>query len=274
MAKESLSVRLLYQNPLGRLLLKLLTKKWVSDLGGALLSSGVSRHAVAGYIRRNRIAMERFEERAFVSFNDFFTRRLRVRPFPEEPEEGVLYAPCDGKLSAYRLGAQVSFTIKQSRYTLSELLDDEDLARKYEEGLCLIFRLTPDDYHRYCFVADGVIALQRQIPGQLHTVRPIAHAYYPVFLRNSRAYTVMETEAFGPIIQMEVGALMVGRINNKKQDGAVRFGEEKGHFAFGGSTIAMLFPKGAVTVPAQLLEQTMREEEAVVQIGDIIGERP
>ena len=70
---------------------------------------------------------------------------------------------------------------------------------------------------------------KRFIPGELHTVRPIALAALPVFTRNCREYMLIATQNFGTVAQIEVGAMLVGKIENYKGTGmGVRRGEEAG----------------------------------------------
>ena len=53
----------------------------------------------------------------------------------------------------------------------------------------------------------------------------------------------MKTKHFGDALQMEVGALMVGKIANHDGAGSMRRVIEKGYFQFGGSTIILLLEK-------------------------------
>lgn len=101
--------------------------------------------------------------------------------------------------------------IKNTRFTLDDLLKNTKLASQFREGYALIFRLTPADYHRYCYVADGKVLIHKKIQGRLHCVRPIALRTIPIFTQNCREYQVLKTESFGTIIQMEIGALLVGK---------------------------------------------------------------
>jgi phosphatidylserine decarboxylase len=178
-----------------------------------------------------------------------------------------LAAPCDGKLSAYKIDKNSVFYIKRSAYTLANLLQDESLAKEFTDGTCLIFRLTPDDYHRYAFIDGGEILAQKSIKGVLHTVRPISQGKFNVFTQNSREYAVLQTENFGKIVQMEVGALCVGRITNLKNVRTFKRGDEKGWFEFGGSTIIMLFKKDAINLNAALFDATDKDGETVVKMG-------
>ena len=77
----------------------------------------------------------------------------------------------------------------------------------------MIFRLTVDDYHRYCYVADGVKEDNVFIPGVLHTVNPLANDYFPIYKENSREYSVLHTKEFGDI----VGQDSLTRFDNKKK---------------------------------------------------------
>ena len=117
--------------------------------------------------------------------------------------------------------------VKQSQYTLASLLQNDQLAAEYEDGLCLVFRLCVDNYHRYSYADSGKKSSNVFIKGVLHTVRPIALENRPVFVENCREYTQIESEAFGKIIQMEVGAMLVGRIVNLEGEGFAERGKEK-----------------------------------------------
>jgi len=272
--RYSKSARFLYRTIPGRLLLGCVVKPRVSRFAGAIADSGVSRVFIRGFIKRNCIKMEDFQEAKYRSFNAFFSRKVRpeLRPFPTNGSE--LAAPCDGKLTVYPITADGVFNIKNSMYSIEELLCDNVLAREFIGGVCLIFRLTPDDYHRYAYIDDGSSEQYKQISGVLHTVRPIAQERYKVFLRNSREYEVMDTVNFGRVVQMEVGALFVGRIVNRDiSDSKRQFkrGDEKGMFEFGGSTVVMLFQKDAVVLDEVFYKNTRENKETIVRMGNRIG---
>lgn len=271
--KETGLLTFLYKNPVGRMLLKILTLPVVSSACGWGIKSFLSRGFIDGYIRRHGIDMSRFEETKYRSFNDFFTRELATTAFLEKGTQEILRAPCDGKLSVYPITKDCCLSIKNSVYTISDLLGDSVLAESYSDGTCLIFRLTPDDYHRYCFIDDGEILSQKVIKGVLHTVRPIACSNYPVFVQNSRVSTVMQTKHFDAVSQIEVGALLVGKIRNHKSQGSFCFGEEKGYFEFGGSTVILLVKKGILQVDETIKQAMEGNTEHPLQIGEIIGSR-
>lgn len=261
----------LYETSFGRFVLKIITQPFFSAVGGTFLKTPPSRMLINRYIRRNEIDMSRFAEKRYRSFNDFFIRELKKGEGCKEHPAHLLLSPCDGKASAYTLTIESSFRIKNTMYSIKDLLEDEALAKDYNGGACMIFRLTPDDYHRYSYIDDGEILGRKKIRGVLNTVRPIAHSRYRVFIRNTRVCTLMRTVRFGDVVQIEVGALMVGKIRNYKDAGRFSRGEEKGFFEFGGSTILLLFKEEAVHIRRDIFETTACGGETVLHAGDIIG---
>ena len=145
------------------------------------------------------------------------------------------------------------------------------LANDYSDGYVMVCRLTPDDYHRYCYIDDGYHDANKKIKGLLHTVRPIAVEQKDVFVTNSRSYTVLDTVNFGQVIQIEVGALMVGKIKNNYTNYRFKKGEEKGFFEYGGSTIILLVNKENVKIDNYLINNTKNGYETKIKIGERIG---
>ena len=237
----------LYGTAPGRFLLRGLTRPWFSRLGGRIMDSRLSALAVGPYIRRHHIDMSRCVKDRFCSFNDFFTRRLDPEARPVDPDPEALVSPCDGKLSLWPVTPEGRFPVKGTEYTLTGLLRDEALAARFAGGTLWLFRLCPEDYHRYIWPMDGARGPAVRIPGLYHTVQPLDRGQRPVYHENTREYCLIDSARFGPAVMMEVGALLVGRIvNPSDQDPAVR-GREKGYFAFGGSTVILLTGPGAVT---------------------------
>lgn len=267
-------LRTVYTKRAGRFLVRLLITKPVTKVAAFFLRSRLSAYGIKGFIRKNEIDMSQYEARKYISYNDFFTRKIRegCRPVDLRPE--ILISPCDGKASAFRIEEDTHFTIKGTAYTVASILKNNLLAAEYSGGLCILLRLTVDDYHRYCYVDDGVQGETVFIPGVLHTVNPVAAEHAPIYKENSRAYTVIETAHFGRMIQMEVGALVVGKIVNQYGAGHMSAkGEEKGRFEFGGSTILLFLQKDRVEISPDILENTGDNCETIVKLGEEIGRR-
>ena len=266
-------LRHLYNDRGGRLCLRVLVSPWISKMAGRLLNTGFSVRFVGDFVEKNRIDLSICEKQKFSSWNDFFTRRLRQGERPVDEREKVLVSPCDGKLSVYRIDKNSRFWIKDTEYTVEQLLRNKSLAERYLGGYALVFRLTVDDYHHFCYPADGKKSDNVVVPGIFHTVNPVANEVYPIYRENAREYTLLKTEKFGTVLMMEVGAMMVGKITNvEKKSVSVKKGQEKGWFEFGGSTIILLLQHGKVRLDYDLIENTENGYETVVRMGERIGE--
>lgn len=270
---ESKSLVFLYNNVLGRVLLKIMTRPFISKIAGCFMNSHLSSLFIKDFIKKNDIDVSLYEERQYQSYNDFFTRKLKNNHYQIDLHKNSFIAPCDSKLTAYKINNQSIFNIKGSKYRVEDLLKNQELAKKYQDGYCLIFRLTVDNYHRYCYIDSGYHENNIHIKGILHTVRPIALENYDVYKENSREYTILKTDNFGDVIQIEVGALMIGRIKNNHQNYHFTKGEEKGMFEFGGSTIVLLVEKNKIEIDQEILENTKNGYETIVKIGSQIGKK-
>lgn len=263
----------LYGSKTGRMLLKLLTCRAVSEAGGMLMDSRLSSLFIGPFVRKNHIDLGLYEGQPYRSYNAFFTRQIKEGQRPIEMDGRVLISPCDAKLSVYPIDGNRRFSIKNTEYTVESLLRSKKLAKRYEGGYACIFRLTVDDYHRYCYADGGVKSKNRLLPGVYHTVNPIANDVYPIYKENTREYCLLKSEHFGTLVQMEVGALLVGRIVNYHGAARVTRGQEKGRFEFGGSTVVLLIQKDRVEVDRDLLENTRNNCETIVRLGERIGQK-
>lgn len=262
----------MYAHRAGCALLRLLIRPAVSNIGGSFLNSGVSKCMIRPFIKCHGIHMDEYETEAYRSYNDFFKRRLKPGVRSIAPAPDAFISPCDSRLSVYRINGQEEFQVKHAGYTVSSLLRDQKLAAKYAGGYIWIFRLCVEDYHHYIYVDDGRELVRRRIPGVFHTVNPAAGNRVPIYKENTREYSVMKTENFGEVIQMEVGALLVGRIENRKKADSVKRGQERGNFAFGGSTVILITREGRARPDSDILENSGRGIETKVKLGERVGQ--
>jgi len=265
-------LKALYGCAAGRMLLKPLTRPALSRAAGRFLSTKFSCFLIKPFIRANQIDMEQFEATEYASYNEFFSRKIRPSARKVDFEPAHLISPCDSKLTALPIDASTRFTLKHTEYSVASLLKNDELAQSYTGGYALIFRLTVDDYHRYCYFDDGAKEEQVRLPGALHTVNPIANDYFPIYKENAREYTILHTRSFGDAVMMEVGALMVGRIVNHHEKATVVRGQEKGYFQFGGSTVVVLLKAGAAVIDEDILLNSREGVETVVRMGEKIGQ--
>lgn len=257
-------VAFLYETVSGRLLLRLVVSRWFSGLCGLYYRSPLSRRSIRPFVQKHGVKIGEAELESFRSFREFFTRKKEVSAQTEDPN--ALLAVADSKLRYYPVTEDLRLTIKNSVYDLEDILEDRVLAESYRGGTCLVFRLGMEDYHRYHFLDDGCLVSTKRIKGVLHTVRPLSEKYR-VFARNSRQVSVLETAHFGRVVQVEVGALLVGRMEDRGLKAFSRM-EEKGYFDFGGSTILLLVNKNI-----RFEEDIAKMNDAGVEIQVYAGER-
>ena len=260
------AIKFAYGTVFGRFLAKtILCRKFVSNIYGSWQKSRFSKKKVAKFIKQYNISTDDCVEDSYPNFNAFFTRQRK--PEADLTAKNELPAIADSKLLALPIDENSIFSIKGVPYTTAELLEDEALAKEFD--LCLIFRLAPNDYHRYAYPDCGKQEPAVKIKGVLHTVNPIAGAM-KVYRRNTRQYNILHTENFGKMVQMEVGALLVGKICNH-EDGKAEFGKlkEKGYFQYGGSTVILLC-KG-IQIDEDILSHSAQGIETKVRMGDKIG---
>lgn len=268
---EGKTIDFLYGSAVGRLFLRFLISPVVSKAAGVFLDSPLSVCLVRPFIRKNHLDLTDYPKRRYRSFNDFFTRIILPKRRPVNPDSSKLISPCDGKATTFALHEDSHFTIKGCDYTLDTLLQSSELSCKYCGGWGVLLRLTVDDYHRYIYPVSGETGGHHHIPGVFHTVNPRAAAAQAIYRENSREYTLIQTQQFGTVLMMEIGAMLVGRIKNLQGASTVERGSEKGYFEFGGSSIILLLEKGHFIPDEDLVVHSANGEETVVKQGESIG---
>jgi len=260
----------LYNTIPGRAVLRFFTSKAYSARNAKANSKKSSAKKIKSFVKRYQIHMSDFEDREYDSFTDFFVRKTKDGQRPVSRNAKDLISVADSKLLAYTIDCDLKMKIKNSVYTADELLRDNGLAEAYKNGMCLVFRLSVDDCHRYMFLDDGELLQTKGIEGVLHTVTPIAAKKYKAFSENYRVCSLLLTENFGEVVQIEVGALLVGKINNHPVKSFKR-GDEKGWFELGGSTVILLFKENCIRLDSDITGYSNRGIETRVKAGEKIG---
>lgn len=261
----------LYSNVSGRLCLRVLASPIVSKAAGEVMNCWISTFFIDGFIRKHHIPMQEFERKRYRSYNQFFTRRFKKGKRMITKDPARLIAPCDGRCSVYPIDLHSVFSIKGTKYSVASLLRNKKLAKDYVGGYCVILRLTVEDYHRYCYVDDAIKGRNHKISGKFYTVHPAVLGNENIYKENTREYCILKTKNFGFVIQMEVGALLVGKIRNYHKEAIVQRGEEKGRFEYGGSTVVLLLQRDQVAIDQDLFLNTQEGYETKVSMGEGIG---
>ena len=266
-----------YGTALGRMSVNVLIKRAAfSYLYGAWMNQSWSRHYIYSFIENYGIDVAEFNQgvESYPSFNAFFSRKLKACVRPVEKSPTSLVFPADGRhLVVGNLSGRQQLWLKGMQWDLNSLLADASLAKLYNEGVMVISRLCPTDYHRFHFPCAGMPSAARKIKGAYYSVNPLALLHFPkTFWENKRQVTLLKNDQLGTVALIEVGATCVGSIRQAYVPGQlVSKGTEKGYFQFGGSTVLTLFEKNKVRLCDDLLEQSRLGRELYAKMGDLMG---
>ncbi|KAK8847556.1 phosphatidylserine decarboxylase [Kwoniella newhampshirensis] len=215
---------------------------------------------------------------SFKTFNQFFYRKLKpdARPIEEPDNPGRLVSCADCRMMAFEtVNEATQIWIKGREFTVGRLLGPnyKDVADRYDGGALAIFRLAPQDYHRFHSPVKGKVGKMTMIDGEYYTVNPQAiRTTLDVYGENVRKVVPIQSEDFGLVMTVWVGAMMVGSILTTVEEGQnIDRADELGYFAFGGSTIVCLFEKGALQWDEDLLQNGRASIETLVRMGMGIG---
>ena len=275
-------IQVLYGNPALFFLFSWVIFPFVSHISllsrfyGYLQKRGKSRKKIVPFIKIFKIDEREFVQspRDFGSFNDFFTRHLKPSCRPLAKGEDVATLPADGRHLVYPSFDQTkNFFVKGKKFDLEKLLQDEVLFKRYKSCSLVISRLCPVDCHRFHFPFPCVPGRPRVINGPLYSVNPIALKRKIMILgENKRVLTELETERFGTVLYIEVGATFVGSVKQTYLPGtAYKKGDEKGFFEFGGSCILMLFPEKSIVFDQDLVDASKAFLEVKANMGESLG---
>ncbi|EJD45982.1 hypothetical protein AURDEDRAFT_113883 [Auricularia subglabra TFB-10046 SS5] len=277
-----LGIRLLYKGAKSRMegararrLLKSLSIKQ-----GQKFDSPESAREIPSFIEFHNLNRDEIRDplSSFKTFNEFFYRKLMddARPVTDPEDPTTLVSGADCRMMAFETVQEAQkFWIKGRDFTVARLLGQayKDEASKYVGGALAIFRLAPQDYHRFHSPVDGTIGTMTYIAGEYYTVNPQAiRTSLDVYGENARKIVPIDSPVFGRVMAVCIGAMMVGSIITTVQEGqSIKRGEEFGYFAFGGSTIVLLFEKGTVEWDEDLLINGRASLETLVRVGMRVG---
>lgn len=203
----------------------------------------------------------------FTSFNEFFTRDLKpgARPIEAIDDNSVLVSPADGVLNMINNDIQMDSEIPTKAgmtLSLKELLGGSQYAEKFVGGTALAVFLLPTNYHHFHAPISGIMVESKEevgdrlfgMPDILDMINDGNVAYnkdYSVFQDFKHGYYIIDTEEYGHIAMIPIGLQTIGSVvfeekfkNIENNDPvSVYKGDKLGHFAYGGSTVLLLFEK-------------------------------
>ena len=214
----------------------------------------------------------------YLTFNDFFTREIKLKFRPIEGPKNAVVSPVDGTVIAYgRMDGDTMVQLKNSHYSLEQLVhENQELALEYLNGYFATIYLAPNNYHRVHMPLDGRLKNSELIPGKTFSVNQNSVIKIPnLYIKNQRLMNVFEGP-ISPFILILVAALNVSsittswqsRLENNEKLIMLSKGGEMGRFNLG-STVLLLFPE-----TSQLQWSNNIEVDANLKMGEIIAEIP
>ena len=201
-----------------------------------------SASAIEGFIAFHQLDMSEvlLEVEKFRNFNEFFYRALKpdARPCSQPDNPKIVVSPADCRSVVFnRLDHAQQIWVKGRNFTVERLLGNaysED-AKRYAGGALGIFRLAPQDYHRFHIPVDGTLGEPKTIEGEYYTVNPMAiRSALDVYGENVRVIVPIDSVSHGRVMFICIGAMMVGSTVITRQTGdKVSRAEELGYFKFG-----------------------------------------
>ena len=179
--------------------------------------SPVSRRLIRWAVRHYEIDIDEAVDTDlddYACFNAFFTRALRPEVRPVDPGPASIVSPVDGQVSQAGIAEDnLLLQAKGHRFTLEELIGDEDLAATFRGGSFATLYLSPRDYHRIHMPVAGRLEQMIHVPGRLFSVNHATTRAVPrLFARNERIVNIFDTPA-GPAAVIMVGAIFVGSMD-------------------------------------------------------------
>ncbi|NND82898.1 MAG: phosphatidylserine decarboxylase [Gammaproteobacteria bacterium] len=278
------AIKFIYDNPMGRMLAPLAASKPVSQLYGCYQDWSVSGNKVAPFVEKFDIDLSMYKagsveseskENSYKNFNEFFIREFEdgQRPFVDAANKMPAFS--EARYFGHQaVSGEVKVPVKGEHLSAKDLLGGSRWSDTFTGGPLLIARLCPVDYHRYHYPLDGETLDSFPIPGRYHSVNPLALKSKPdIFIVNERRASILETQHFGKLVYIEVGAAMVGKIVQSHNESTPhKQGDEKGYFLFGGSTVILLGEPGKWRPSQDILKYTQAGIETYLHLGDAVAE--
>ena len=271
-----LGIRLLYKALGSREMEKKRIKKMLKSLSvkqGKKYDDPASASQIEGFVAFHRLDMSEvlLPTTDFRNFNEFFYRALKpeARPCsaPDQPE--IIVSPADSRCTVFNtIDDATRIWVKGRDFTMEKLFGDAYPldAKRYKGGSMGIFRLAPQDYHRFHIPVDGILGVPKAIEGEYYTVNPMAiRSALDVYGENIRVVVPIDSVAHGRVMFVCIGAMMVGStVITRKAGEKVKRAEELGYFKFGGSTVLIFFEPGKMLYDDDLVDNSNGALETLV----------
>ncbi len=255
---------------------------------GKFMDSPESKLGIKEWLNDPDTKIEDFivPEGGYQSFNQFFTRELKIsanpRPIDSPDDDSVVVASGDTEVNFIESDLTLSTPLKvKTRYiNVRQLLNDSKYANYFLGGTAVSCVLMPNSYHRYHAPVTGKIVESQEVPGIYNGITDGEDWFnkgnigesttdFSIFEDFHRAYFIMETTNYGYVALIPVGlntisAIHPSVINHKSSmvppgssSVQIKKGDELGYFAYGGSLNIMLYQKGVFNSISMFMGQRL-----------------
>jgi phosphatidylserine decarboxylase precursor len=262
--------------------------RWLTDACGKrfnrILTEKEKRvEILTNFISLYDIDMSVYERENYLDYrtvNDWFSRTIKKELRPVANSTTAVVSPADARYVVYNdVESEVKIWLKGESFNPSQLVSGSKKSKdgeRWDGGSLMIARLAPQDYHRFHSPVAGVIKSINTVPGKLHSVNADGIRSANGAIYNVRKVIILEVTAGARTSQVAfvaIGAVCVGSVTITKTLGDVILqGDELGYFEFGGSTVAVLFEKGAVEFSKNITEVSKVPVETILNMGVTVGD--
>jgi phosphatidylserine decarboxylase len=212
------------------------------------------------------------------SVNSWFIRKIdmKLRPIVFPNDSAFVVSPADSRIIGFQyIGEDQEIWLKGELFSVENLVNKDPIYQQFSgNGTLLISRLSPQDYHRFHAPVSGTIRRRFTAPGEFQSVNADAvTSGNEILVKNLREIIVLETEKYGNVLIVAVGANCVGSIVWTVNVGeTVSKGQELGYFQFGGSTVVSIFPSNRFRLNDDIQRSSRQDVEMYLPVGQIVGQ--
>ncbi len=196
-------------------------------------------------------------EGGFANFNELFLRNIKTdsRPLAGEGNPSILVSPADGSIrQIYATDLESNFEVKRDVLNIRQALNNSPYAENFIGGDVVDILLWFTDYHHFHSPISGELIYISEYAGS-YNYNFAEVDWYKELAKHKRLCYLIDSEEFGLVAMIPVGFWGVGSIINEVEIGDyVEKGEELGHFAYGGSSILLVFEPGAIQFTPEITE--------------------
>jgi len=197
----------------------------------------------------------------FPSFNAYFHRQIKpaFRPIAAPDDPKVIVSANDGTVVTYVRDVQAlaRFWLKGQPYSLVNMLNGSEHTSRFIGGDVFQSFLSGADYHRWHSPIDGHVRGAQVVDGLMFSdaesagLDPTAATYSQGYEAsvNTRGLVFVESEdpVIGMVCVMPIGITEISSVTLEVKVGdRVKKGDELGYFSYGGSSMCLVFQRGAI----------------------------